>query len=747
MATFLHRIGRAAFQRRWLTLLLWVVVLGAVGAAAANSTESTSSSFSLPGTEAQRANDLLAEKFPAANVEGAGARVVLRAPDGEKITSSAHKAEVAAILKDLRNSSSAVASVGDPFTGGTVSQDGTTAYVPVAYKAKATELTDADHEHFERALEDGRDTGLAVEASGDALAPAEAGVSAEAVGFALAAVILFMTLGSLVAAGLPLVTALVGVAVSTSAITAVSAAFELNSSTATLASMLGIAVGIDYALFIVSRYRAERAAGHGPREAAGRANGTAGSAVVFAGLTVMIALVGLAVVDLPVLTAMGLAAAGAVAVAVLISVTLVPALLGFAPERSRGRARRRKQAAADAPNPAGAPHKNRGKVSLGERWAALILRRPVRVMVAAVAALIVIALPASKLELGLPDDGSQSTSSTQRKAYDMLSESFGPGFNGPLSVIVTGQDSAGAKAAVTDMRTALGALDDVKSASPPVFNPQGDTATISVVPKSAPASDATKDLVHDIRDAAKDLKEDTGAQGMVTGATAMNIDISDKFSAALMPYLMVVVGLAVLVLIFVFRSIVVPLKAALGFLLSVLASFGAVVAVFQWGWLKDLFGLEQTGPIMSLMPILSVGIVFGLAMDYQVFLVTRIREAYVNGADPRRAITAGFQHSAKVVAAAALIMISVFAGFVGATEAVIKALGFGLATAVFFDAFVVRMTIVPAALALLGDRAWSLPTWLDRILPHVDLEGEKLAEPAATASDHREGLVDSSARG
>ncbi|MCZ1002354.1 MMPL family transporter [Streptomyces mirabilis] len=744
MATFLHRIGRVAFKRRRLTLLLWVVVLGAVGAAAANSSESATSSFTLPGTEAQRANDLLGEKFPTTNVEGATARVVLRAPDGEKITSSAHKADVAAILADLQDSSSDVASVGDPFAGGTVSEDGTTAYVPVVYKAAATELTDGDHERFERALEDGRDAGLVVEASGSALAPAESGVSAEAVGLVLAAVILFMTLGSLVAAGLPLVTALVGVAVSTSAITAVSAAFDLNSSTSTLASMLGIAVGIDYALFIVSRYRAERTAGHGPREAAGRANGTAGSAVVFAGLTVMIALVGLAVVDLPVLTAMGMAAAVAVAVAVLISVTLVPAMLGFAPERSRGRARARRSA--DAPDRERSPRKNRGKVSLGERWAALILRRPVRVMVAAVAALIVIALPASRLELGLPDDGSQSTSSTQRKAYDMLSESFGPGFNGPLSVIVTDQDSAGAKTAATDMRAALGALDDVTSVSPPAFNPQGDTAIISVVPKSAPASDATKDLVHDIRDAAKEMEEGTGAQGMVTGVTAMNIDISDKFSAALMPYLMVVVGLAVLVLIFVFRSIVVPLKAALGFLLSVFASFGALVAVFQWGWLKDLFGLEQTGPIMSLMPILSIGIVFGLAMDYQVFLVTRIREAYVDGADPRQAITAGFQHSAKVVTAAALIMISVFAGFVGASEAVIKALGFGLATAVAFDAFVVRMTIVPAALALLGDRAWSLPAWLDRILPQVDLEGEKLAQYTATAPAHREDLVEPSAR-
>ncbi|PVC90111.1 MMPL family transporter [Streptomyces sp. CS131] len=737
MANFLHRIGRAAFKRRWLVLFLWVVVLGAVGAAASSTSSTSTSTFTLPGTEAQRANDLLNEKFPAANAEGAGARVVLRAPDGEKITSQDHRADVGATLKELKDSSSRVASVSDPFTGGTVSQDGTTAYAQVTYKTAAAELTVKDHDRLEKAIEDGRETGLTVEASGDALPPAETSHSAEAVGFVLAGVILLITLGSLVAAGLPLLTALVGVGVSIMAITALSSVFDLNSSTSALATMLGIAVGIDYALFIVSRYRAERAAGYDAREAAGRANGTAGSAVVFAGLTVMIALVGLAVVDLPILTAMGIAAAGAVAVAVLVAITLIPAMLGFAPERTLGRARKRNAAALPKKAASGS------RKPLGERWAAMILRRPVQVLVAGVAVLVVIALPASKLELGLPDDGTQPTSSTQRKAYDILAESFGPGFNGPLTVVVNDADPATAKEAADQLQTAVGKLDDVAVAAPAAFNPAGDTGIIGVVPKSAPTSKATKDLVSDIRDLAQDTRATTGADGMVTGSTALNIDISEKFTAALIPYLLVVVGLAVLVLILVFRSILVPVKAALGFLLSVLASLGALVAVFQWGWLKDLFGIEQTGPIMSLMPILTVGIVFGLAMDYQVFLVTRIREAYVHGAGPREAIKSGFTHSAQVVTAAAIIMICVFAGFIGGDDAMIKSLGFGLAVAVAFDAFIVRMTFIPAALALLGKRAWSLPAWIDRILPNVDIEGEKLAgkpapvpAPAAPEPDY-----------
>ncbi|WP_435607104.1 MMPL family transporter [Streptomyces ardesiacus] len=725
MATFLHRIGRFAFRRRWLVLLLWAVVLGAVGAAAASSTGSASSSVTLPGTEAQKAADLLQQKFPAAATDNASARVVLRAPDGEKITEASVRDDVAGVLADLKETSSRVAAVTDPFTARTVSSDGTTAYAQVTYSTEANDLTDRDHDRFEAALESGRGTGLMVEASGNAVAPAPHDSTAEAVGFLLAAVILVVTFGSLIAAGMPLLTAVVGVALTMTAITALTGPLGLNSNTPALATMLGIAVGIDYALFIVYRYRSERAEGHDPREAAARANGTAGTAVVFAGLTVVIALAGLGVVNMPVLTAMGLAAAGAVTIAVFVAVTLVPALLGFAPERVLGRRRRRTLLPTSA-----SLEPTTGKSPLSRRWVEAVLRKPVQALLASVVTLGVIALPASKLELGLPDDGSQPLSTTQRKAYDMLAESFGAGFNGPLTVVVTDDDTAAAKAGAERMYSALPSLDDVATVTPAAFNPSGDTAVINVMPKSAPSSNATEGLVEDIRHLADRTEADTGAQNLVTGQTASNIDTSEKFTAAIVPYMMLVVGLAFLVLILVFRSILVPLKAAFGFVLSVLASFGSLVAVFQWGWLKDLVGVEQTGPIMSLMPILTVGIVFGLAMDYQVFLVTRMREAYVHGADPRTAITTGFQHSARVVTIAALIMITVFAGFVGADDPMIKSLGFGLATAVVFDAFIVRMTLVPAVLALLGKRAWALPHSIDRLLPHIDIEGEKLNSPS-----------------
>ncbi|WP_405910757.1 MULTISPECIES: MMPL family transporter [unclassified Streptomyces] len=734
MATFLHRIGRGAFKRRWLTLLLWAVVLGIAGAAAAGSSGSSSNSnITLPGIEAQKAYDVLGEKFPAANADGASARVVVRAPDGEKLADSGPRAEVSSLLKDLKASSPRVASVSDPFAAKTISADGTTGYAQVTYKAKAADLTDADHNRVDDALDAARDQGLTVEASGSALAPAESGSSSEALGFVLAALILVITFGSLIAAGMPLLTALIGVGVTMSAITALTAALDLSSSTSALAAMLGIAVGIDYALFIVSRYRSERAAGHDAREAAARANGTAGSAVVFAGLTVVIALVGLAVVNLPVLTAMGMAGAGAVIVAVLVAITLVPALLAFAPDRALGRSSSRKPARTKT---------TALKPPAAERWAAFVLRRPWKVLLFSVLGLGVIALPATKLELGLPDDSSKPTATTERKAYDMLTESFGPGFNGPLTLVVSDSDPAATKAAVGQLTDHVADLKDVAAVTPATYNPAGDTAMVTVVPKSSPASEQTNDLVHTIRDQAQGVQAATGAQALVSGTTAMNIDVAAKFSAAMFPYLALVVGLAFLVLILVFRSILVPLKAALGFLLSVLASLGAVVAVFQWGWFKDLFGLQTAGPIMSLMPILLVGIVFGLAMDYQVFLVTRIREAYVHGAEPRAAITEGFRHSGKVVIAAALIMTGVFGGFVGGNDVMIKSLGFGLAAAVILDAFVVRMTIVPAVLALLGERAWSLPGWLDRRLPHVDIEGEKLGsavpvphEPAPSDAD------------
>ncbi|MFD0367847.1 MMPL family transporter [Streptomyces sp. NPDC127114] len=704
MATFLYKLGRSAFRRRRLVALLWVALLALAGVGAATAPAATSSSFSIPGTEAQRAFDLLEQRFPGGSADGATARVVFKAPAGQSMQDPANKAKVAKTVAELKSGSDQIARVTDPYTAQAVSRDGSTAYVSVAYKVNAMELSDETRDALKKTGRDAQGQGLTVEIGGDALQSMPEQGAGEIIGVVIAGVVLVITFGSLVAAGLPLLTAIIGVGIGISTITALANVLDLGTTTSTLAMMIGLAVGIDYALFIVSRYRAELAEGREKEEAAGRAAGTAGSAVVFAGLTVVIALVGLAVVNIPMLTKMGFAAAGTVVIAVLIALTLIPALLGFAGDKVVARKERKgqKKDAEDKPN-------------AGTRWARFVIRRPVMVLLVGVLGLGAVAVPAASLEMGLPDDGVKPVSATERRAYDLLSDGFGPGFNGPLLVVVDGDKAAADKTVST-----IKGLEGWAAVTPPTPNKAGDTAMITVIPKDRPSSVETEELVHDIRGA-------TGDDVLVTGATAMNIDFSQKMNDALLPYLALVVGLAFLLLMVVFRSVLVPLKAALGFLLSVVAALGAVVAVFQWGWLGGLFGVEQTGPIMSMMPIFMVGVVFGLAMDYEVFLVTRMREAYVHGARPGEAIVTGFRHGARVVTAAAVIMIAVFSGFIGSSEQMVKMIGFGLAVAVLFDAFVVRMAIVPAVLALLGHKAWWLPKWLGRVLPNVDVEGEGLA--------------------
>lgn len=730
MATFLYRLGRFAFRRRRYVALVWVALLFLAGFGAASASTPSASSFSMPGTEAQKAFDLLEKRFPGGSADGATARIVFKAPAGKTMKDAANKAEVNKVVAELPKGSKQVASVTDPYQANAVSSDGSTAYISVKYKVNGMALEDSDRKSLEDTAKAAQKAGLTVEIGGDALQTKPETGSGEIIGVVIAGIVLMITFGSLIAAGLPLITAIIGVGIGVSTITALANVLDLGNTTSTLASMIGLAVGIDYALFIVSRYRAELREGREREEAIGRAVGTAGSAVVFAGLTVVIALCGLAVVNIPMLSKMGFAAAGTVVIAVLIALTLIPAVLGFAGKRVFGR-RTRKKMEAGTVEPAG-----EAKPNMGTRWSGFVLRKPIWVLLAGVIGLGAIAVPAASLEMGLPDEGSQPTSTTQRRAYDTLSDGFGPGFNGPLMIVVDGaKASGGAKAAADKTSETIKKLPDVAAVMPPALNKDGDTATITVIPKSKPSSKDTEDLVHSIRDAGHGIKADTKAEVLVTGATAMNIDFSQRMNDALLPYLGLVVGLAFLLLMVVFRSILVPLKAALGFLLSVVAALGAVVAVFQWGWLGGLFGVENPGPIMSMMPIFMVGVVFGLAMDYEVFLVTRMREAFVHGERPGQAIVTGFRHGARVVTAAAVIMIAVFSGFIGASDQMIKMIGFALAIAVFFDAFVVRMAIVPAVLALLGSKAWWLPRWLDKVLPNVDVEGEGLKAHAEKASD------------
>ncbi|GII22423.1 MMPL family transporter [Planosporangium mesophilum] len=707
MASLLYRLGRFAFRRRWLVTLAWLAVLAATLVGAATLSKPTSGAFSIPGTPAQQAIDLLRERFPQASAGGATARIVFAAPDGQTLTAE-RRAAIERVVADLRNSPQ-VASVTDPFQTRAVNPAGTVGYAQATYKVPAIGLTDSDRAALDTAVGTARKAGLTVETGGDAVQVRPHAGAAEVIGLAVAAVVLVITFGSLVAAGLPLLTGVLGIGIGVSAISLATHFTDLSATTSTLAMMLGLAVAIDYALFIVSRYRHEIALGRDPQEAAGRAVGTAGSAVVFAGLTVVIALAGLAVVGIPFLTQMGVAAAGTVALAVLIALTLLPALLGFAGARViPGRHERDPEGAGARP-------------TLGTRWVRAIVRRPVTALLAAVIGLGVVAVPALDLRLGMPNDGTAAPDSTQRKAYDLLAAGFGPGFNAPLTVVVDAPAGT-AKATADQVGQRIRGLAGVAVVAPAVTNPAGDTAILTVIPAAGPAAAATENLVHTIRA----LDTPAGVGIGATGPTAVNLDISSKLADALLPYLTLVVGLAFVLLTLVFRSLLVPLKATVGFLLSVAATFGAVVAVFQWGWLADLLGVQQTGPVISFLPIFLIGIVFGLAMDYQVFLVTRMREEHVHGAASRPAIISGFGHGARVVTAAALIMMSVFFGFILADEAIIKSIGFGLGVAVLFDAIVVRMVLVPAVMTLLGRAAWWLPRWLDRALPDVDVEGEKL---------------------
>jgi RND superfamily putative drug exporter len=729
MAAFLASLGRTAFRRRWYVVALWFGILTAVGIAAAKAPAAPSDSFTMPGTESQQAATVIAEHYKSAGSTGDIAQLVFVAPSGQKVTAAQNKAVIEKSVAAAAAGPEVATSVG-PFQAGAVSKDGSTAYATITYSVPSTALSDAAKSALERAAQAGRVDGMTVEVGGTALTPTpSAGGATEGIGIAAAFLILLITFGSLAAAGVPLITAVVGVGASMTAITALGHALGLSETTGTLATMLGLAVGIDYAVFIISRYREERAHGVEPREAAGLAAGTAGSAVLFAGVTVVIGLAGLFVVGVPMLTKMGLAAAGAVVIAVLVALTLVPAMLGIFPNAVLSRSVRR-----------GKAHKAERNGRWGAGWARFVIRARVPLLILGTAGLVVAATPIAKLHLGSQDNGYLSASTTERRAYDALAKAFGPGFNGPLTIVVDAEGSQDAKKAVAEIDSGIASTPGVVSVSQARYDTAGTVVVFSVVPSTSPSDQKTVDLVNAIRAERADLTRDTGATYLVTGATASDIDSATKVRQALFPYLVVVISLAILLLLVVFRSTLIPIKAAVGFLLSVLAAIGAVVAVFQWGRLAHLIGVHQTGPIMTLMPIFMVGIIFGLAMDYEVFLVSRMREAHAHGADARASITDGFRSSARVVTAAALIMTAVFSGFIGADNSLIKMIGFGLAIAVLFDAFIVRMTLVPAVLALLGERAWHLPRWLDRLVPRVDIEGEALTRRATKAESEPERL-------
>jgi RND superfamily putative drug exporter len=718
MALLLSRLGAFSHRHRLAVVLVWLLVLIGGGVGAATLAGTTSSTFSIPGQESTTALDLIERDFGAGGT-GATARVVVQSPDGTPLTAGGNATELGDLVTALGQLPGVVSASNplDPAAPG-VNADQTVAYSTVTYTEPVGGVTVEEQDALVAAVDSARSSGLTVEIGGEALTePVAVGGIGEAAGVVVALVILAITYGTLVTAGMNLLTAIVGVGIGIMGITIATGFLDLSSTTSALAGMLGLAVGIDYALFIISRYRQELRRGSAVGTAVATAVGTAGSAVVTAGLTVVIALVGLSVVGIPFLTQMGIAAAGTIVVAVLVALTLVPAVLALLGRRVL----RKKQRSAPVET-GDTPARGRGFLA---GWVAGVTRHRVVSLVTAVVALGVIAVPFFSMQTTLVQAVPEG--STQARAEQLLADGFGAGFNGPLTVLFEG---TGAAEAAAGTRQAISALPDVAAVAAPIPNRADSAALLTVVPQSGPATQATEALVADLRGQLADL--DGGVRAYVTGSTAVSVDVSESLDAALPVYLVLVVGLALVLLVLVFRSLPVPLIGVLGFLLTIGASLGATVAVFQWGWLADAIGVPSTGPLLSLAPILVIGILFGLAMDYQIFLVSRMHEAHSHGAPALDAVRTGFRQAAPVVVTAALIMFSVFAGFFTGDEATIKTIAFALATGIVVDAFVVRMVVVPAALALLGEHAWWLPRWL-RWLPALDVEGAAL-ERSADAS-------------
>ncbi|MEU4426235.1 MMPL family transporter [Actinoplanes sp. NPDC024001] len=721
MATLLHRLGLASVRHRVAVTIAWLAALIAVGIGAATLSGTTANTFSIPGQESTTALDLMTEKFGAASA-GATVQVVFEAQDGEKITDPKNAATITQTVAAL-GKLPGVVSASNPLDAAapTVSRDQVAAYSTVTYGVQPSEVTDDQRAALISALDTPRAALLTVEARGEALSnPADIGGASEILGVVVALIVLALTYGSLVAAGMNLLTAIVGVGIGAAGIVTLTGFVDLQSTTPILAVMLGLAVGIDYALFIVTRHRHELRRGLPVEAAAAMAVGTAGAAVVTAGLTVVIALAGLSVVGIPFLSEMGIAAAATIVIAVLVAITLVPAILGFIglkalPRKLRDAA----PATGDDETPAG-----RGFI---QGWANFVVRQRLLSLVLAVAALAVIAIPFFSMKTTLNQRPAEGT--TQYYAQEIIDSRFGPGVSSPLLILVDGPNAV---AYAGDVQKQVSTLPDVALVTPARPSQDQSAALITIIPASGPEDQKTVDLVHSIRDTVADR---SGAEVYVTGNTAVSIDVSQKLNDALPVYLALVVGLAFVLLVLVFRSLLVPVVGVLGFLLTIGAAFGATVAVFQWGWAAGAVNAGSTGPILSLAPIIIVGILFGLAMDYQVFLVSRMHEAHAHGMAPREAIVTGFRQAAPVVIAAATIMFAVFAAFVPEGNDTIKPIAFALAVGIAFDAFIVRMIAVPAALALLGRSAWWLPAWL-RWLPELDVEGAALErKPPATAPD------------
>lgn len=711
MAKLLYRLGLWSARRARFIIGLWAVLLIAAICLGTLFAGPVSNSYSFPGTDSQRALDLLNKEFPQAN--GGDVRLILAAHEGKRLTDQSTQQKITKMLDEVAKDKEIV-SVVSPYDSGAFSEDKRIGYADITYQAPAEEVSQASKTHLLQSLALTRDSGIQTEIGGAVeVTETPFGGISEVIGVIIAFIVLVVTFRSIRVAGLPIISAIVGVGIGVMCVNFGANFFNMNSEGTILALMLGLAVGIDYSLFIISRHRQQLDSGMEIKASIALATATAGSAVIFAGLTVIIALASLAVVGIPVISVMGLAASFTVLISVLIAITFIPAILSLAGDRIRSKVRTRK------------PHSRKSK-PFAYRWGQFAAKFPIPLLLVGIIGLGSLALPALNLKLGLPDNGMLSDATSERRGYDLLSEGFGPGFNGPLVIAIRSKNGEQVQSSANTIADDLRKMANVAAVSSPIPNEAGNLAIVSLTPTTGPNDDLTRDLVQTIREQGKQLESTGKIQVMVTGITAINIDMSARMVTAFPIFGSLIVLLALILLLLVFRSLLVPLKAVIGFLLSLLASLGVVVSVFQFGHFADLFGVAAEGPVVSFLPVLLTGILFGLAMDYEVFLVSRMREDYTHTGEARPSVVSGLGHSGRVVTAAGLIMIFVFGSFILSPDPTIKAIGLSLTLGVLIDAFVVRMTLVPAIMTLLGRSSWYLPQWLKRTLPNVDIEGESI---------------------
>ncbi len=733
MSHFLYRVGNFAGRHPWRVIAAWIFVAGAIFMLNASHGGEYDESFKLPGSESQRAADAIEDRFPQETLYTSN--VIFHSDNG--LTDPASKAAIEQAVTELAEGEH-VTTVSSPYDprGPTVSEDGQTAFATVAFDIEKVGVEELDA--AEKAVQDVRDAGIQVEYDGGlGYAEVPAAGHSEMIGIVLAIIILAVAFGSLVAMSLPIVTALMAIVIGSSAIGIMSGLVDVPEITGIVAMMLGLGVGIDYALFILSRHRQNLAEGQSLPVAIGRANATAGLSVLFAGFTVMVAILGLKVSGVPMLEKMGYGSAIMVAVVMLASVTLLPAILGVVKHRvNSARVPFVKQKPAYDPDSGSA------------RWTARVVNQPLRYGGVAAVILGVLAIPVFSMHLGFADAGNDAPDSTTRKSYDLMAEGYGAGTNGPLEVVLDTDGERISEGTIAEVSTALENQSGVASVNPAVTNDAGDIAIITVTPTTSPQDAATSDLLETIReDTLPAALDGSGVEASVTGATALTDDVSSRLQDRMPLFLGAVIGLAFLVLMIVFRSVLVPLKAALLNVLGVAAAYGVVVAMFQWGWFANLIGVHESVPIMPLAPMLMFAILFGLSMDYEVFLMSRVREQYRKHFNPKLAVIEGVGSTARVITSAALIMIGVFGSFILNADVTTKMFGVGLAVAVLLDVTLIRMVLVPAAMSLLGHRAYWVPAWLERRLPAIDIEGgaydgeESVDETAAPEPERAPALV------